>query len=474
MRMFILSATLLLLEFLPAYSTTWPVGPTRTYTAPSKVSALVENGDTVAIDAGVYTLDVTRWTASNLVLRGIGGYAHLNAGKTSFGGKAIWVISGNNTTVESVEFSDCSCPDHNGAGIRQEGNNLTVRGCYFHDNEDGILGGGDATSSLVIEHSEFSHNGFGDGYSHNLYIGNIYSLTFQFNYSHGAVIGHELKSRAHRNYILYNRISNEATGTASREIDLPNGGTAIIIGNEIQQGSQGTNSGIIGYGLEGLSNPTPHRLTLVYNTIVNEKGSGTFVAVQEGSEFFKSLGNIFAGPGTLLSGSAYGLDTVGNLALSVSACGFVDPSNYDYHLASSSPLIDQGTDPGSEGTYSLAPASEYLHPASGEGRAINGGMDIGAHEYHGAAGIAVHAVDAVVIDIRPNPFSSNAIISCSVLPEHSLLIISDAMGNDIRRISLKETGSALISRDGLPAGIYFGRIIGSGGNIVGMARFVIE
>ncbi|MDB5035333.1 MAG: hypothetical protein JWQ98_2574 [Chlorobi bacterium] len=473
MRMFLLLATLLLLNSLSAHATTWVVGPTRSYTAPSKVSGLVQSGDTVAIDAGVYSLDVTRWAANNLVLMGMGGYAHLNAGKTSFGGKAIWVISGNNTTVESVEFSDCACPDHNGAGIRQEGNNLTVRHCYFHDNEDGILGGGDATSALVVEHSEFSHNGFGDGYSHNLYIGNIYSLTFQFNYSHGAVIGHELKSRAYRNYILYNRISNEATGTASREIDLPNGGTAILIGNEIQQGPQGTNSGIIGYGLEGLSNPTPHRLVLVHNTIVNEKGSGTFIAVQAGTEFFKARGNVFAGPGNLFSGSAMTIDTMNNMELSASVAGFVALSNYDYHLVSSSPLIDKGADPGFDGTYALVPTAEYLHPASGESRVSSGQMDIGAHEYHGPAGVAVHAADAVVIGIRPNPFSSYAIMDYAGLPKHSLLIISDAMGNDVRRVSLEGTGEA-ISREGLPAGIYFGRIIGSDGNIAGVARFVIE
>jgi hypothetical protein len=81
------------------------------------------------------------------------------------------------------------------------------------------------------------------------------SLIFRFNYSHHAHVGHELKSRAHVNMIAYNRFSNEATGDASRDIDLPNGGQAYLIGNTIQQGMQAQNSNMVGYGLEGLNNP---------------------------------------------------------------------------------------------------------------------------------------------------------------------------------------------------------------------------
>ena len=46
-----------------------------------------------------------------------------------------------------------------------------MRDCYFHHNENGILTGRDPESDIVVEHSEFAHNGVGDGYTHNLYIG---------------------------------------------------------------------------------------------------------------------------------------------------------------------------------------------------------------------------------------------------------------------------------------------------------------
>jgi len=228
---------IILVSFLSnSFATVWKVGPSRTYIKPSQVSTLVQNGDTVEIDAGVYSSDVAHWTANNLLLKGVNGFAQLASGGLTYGDKAIWVIGGSNTTVEYIEFSQATSTSNNGAGIRQEASNLTVRHCYFHNNEDGILAGALHPSNIVIEYSEFGYNGYGDGYSHNLYIGNIDTLIFRYNYSHHCSVGHELKSRANVNYILYNRLSDETTGTASRSIDLPNGGVTYIIGNEIEQG----------------------------------------------------------------------------------------------------------------------------------------------------------------------------------------------------------------------------------------------
>jgi len=273
---------LLLFISINTSATTWQVGSTRTYKTPSAVTSLVQNGDIVEIDAGTYTANVCYWSKNNLTLRGVGGLAHLNANNTAYGRKAIWVIGGSNATVENIEFSNChdvAGLDKNWAGIRLEGTGLTVRNCYFHDNDNGILCGANALSDMVIEYTEFNHNGFADGYSHNLYIGNIRSLTFSHNYSHHAAVGHELKSRAAANYILYNRIGNETTGNASREIDLPNGGLAIIMGNQIQQGANSTNSNLVGFGMEGLSNPAPHECYLINNTLVNNRSEAVFLQI---------------------------------------------------------------------------------------------------------------------------------------------------------------------------------------------------
>jgi len=186
-----------------AQAETLSVGPGKPYATPCAAVSAAHDSDVIEIDAsGDYAGDVCTIAKNGLTLRGTGGRAKIDAQGKNAGGKAIWVISGQDTTVEDVEFSGASVPDQNGAGIRQEGDNLTVRRCYFHDNDDGILSNASAQSQILIEYSEFGHNGFGDGYSHNMYIGNVARFTLQYSYSHDSKVGHLVKSRAAENYIL--------------------------------------------------------------------------------------------------------------------------------------------------------------------------------------------------------------------------------------------------------------------------------
>ena len=449
---------LLLLIFLsgftPAFAITWHVGPIQLYTAPSQVSTLVEDGDTVSIDAGTYESDVAHWTANNLLLKGAGGFAYMKANGANYGGKAIWVISGNNTTVDSIEFSLCTCADNNGAGIRQEGINLTVRHCFFHDNQEGILAGDNAKSDILIEYTEFYNNGAGDGYSHNLYINHVHSLTFQYNYSHHAIVGHELKSRAYNNYILCNRIANEETGTASREIDLPNGGLSYIIGNEIEQGPQSENSNIIGYGLEGLSNPS-QKLFLINNTIVNDKSSGSFVNIQNGISFFKSYNNIYAGPGTHLTGTPNSIDTSSNLYCDVASVNFFDALNYDYHLTASSPAINLGIDPGFDSTFSLTPVYEYVYPTGMMLRGIDDSLDAGAHEYGNFSSAQEDPFNDNEFDVYPNPAQNYINIFLDILQDdEALLTIRNCIGEAVENISVQGRRNISVDVRNYTAGTY--------------------
>jgi hypothetical protein len=377
--------TLFLLAFVlfgKLNATIWHVGASQTYTMPSQVAPLVNHGDTVNIDAGTYNSNVCAWNKNNLVLRCINGMAHLKSNGLSYGDKGIWVIQGNNTTVDHIEFSLCTSTSQNGAGIRQEGQNLIVRNCYFHDNENGILAGAIIPCKITVEYCEFNLNGAGDGFSHNLYIGHIDTLLFRYNYSHHCKIGHELKSRANVNYILYSRLSNEASGTASREIDLPNGGVSIIMGNVIHQGVNGTNSGIIGYGLEGLSNSGLHNLYIINNTIINEKTAGTFVSVPNNANLFKGYNNIFAGQGSVLSGTAIVTDTTNNKKYTSTTAAFVNSATYDYHILSTCSAINSATNAGtSSNGYNLTPNKEYVHAAGQVNKVIQTTLDIGAYEY---------------------------------------------------------------------------------------------
>ena len=246
-------------------------------------------------------------------------------------------------------------PDQNGAGIRQEGTNLTVDSCWFHDNEDGILAGDDADSSIVITHSVFDHNGYGDGQSHNLYINHVKSLTFAYNWTHHSNVGHQLKSRAYETWVVSNVIEDGDGGNGSYQVDLPNGGTAVILGNVIGQDPAAENSGLVSFAAEGATNPT-QALYVVNNTFVNDRGSGTFV--RNASKATAVLtNNLFVGGGTVLDGP--GTETTD---LETDASTFVGAD--DYRLADGSPAIDAGTDPGALDGASLWP--DYVPGTSGE------------------------------------------------------------------------------------------------------------
>ena len=362
-----------------ARAETLVVGPGKAFAKPCAAIAAAHDDDVIEIDAqGDYGGDVCAISKNGLTLRGVGGRAKIDAQGKSSGGKGTWVISGRDTTVENLEFSGATVPDQNGAGIRQEGDNLTVRSCYFHDNDDGILTNASPQSQILIERCEFSHNGFGDGYSHNMYIGNVLRFTLRYSYSHDSKIGHLVKSRAVENYILYNRLSGEK-GTSSYELDLPNAGTSFVIGNVIEQGPQTDNPSMLAYGLEGTAPGNPgHALYVINNTFANDRDNGgTFVNVGAAIDTPVRLqNNLFAGPGTLT-----------NQASAVSSSNFSggDPllfarEVYDYNLQPGSPCVDQGTDPGSVGAFSLTPEWQYLHPSSARGRVGVGAIDIGAYE----------------------------------------------------------------------------------------------
>lgn len=352
------------------------VGPGRQFTHPNQVTGLA-SGDVVEIDAGVYADAVKTWSTSNVTLRGIGGRAHLVAPATISNQKAIWVVQATNIAVENIEFSGAAVPDKNGAGVRAEGRDLAICGSYFHDNENGILGPDAGGGNMLVEYSEFARNGGcepGFGCSHNMYIGNTERFTLRHSYSHHARIGHTVKSRAQENRILYNRIMDEASGTSSYTIDLPNGGLSYIVGNLLQQGPSTDNSTILIYGAEGLSNPN-RTLYVVNNTLVNDLGSGTFIDIAGGSTA-TVRNNLFVGNGTTVGGTATQTSN-----LRTNTPNFVNIGAFDYRPTATTPGIDQGTAPGLGGTFDLTPVYQYVHPTNRETRPTRNAIDIGAYEF---------------------------------------------------------------------------------------------
>lgn len=275
------------------------VGPGQTYAVPSQAAAAAGNGAVVLISAGDYSGDVASWPQDNLTLCGAGGRARLFADGRHAAGKGIWVISGSNVTVDSVEFHGARVPHRNGAGIRAEGQGLRIVNAGFFDNENGILGPNAGT--LEVSRSEFARNGVGEpGRTHSLYAGTADAVTVSASFFHAAVIGHQLKSRARATRVSHSHFMDGPDGTASYQIDVPNGGIVELRGNLLQKGPRADNPVAVSFGAEGLASGIPHTLTLVHNTLASTYEGGSFLSVPAGVEAVQLQGNVFAGNGASL------------------------------------------------------------------------------------------------------------------------------------------------------------------------------
>jgi hypothetical protein len=353
------------------------VGPARELRRPSEAARKARDGDIVEIDAGDYPGDVAVWTQSGITLRGVGGRAVLDSGGAVAAEQGIWVLRGNDVTVENVEFAGARAIHRNGSGIRFTGRNLTVRNCVFRDNEDGLLTWNDPESDILVEHSVFSRNGYGDGQSHNIYIGRVRSFTLRYSHSHDSHIGHAVKSRAALNRILYNRLTDEEDGDGSYLVDLPEGGVGYVTGNELLKGARADNPHAISYASER-PDVAEGSLWVVNNTFYNRYPEATFVR-NRSQRPVRVVNNVAVGAPVSLKAGAVELEANRQDVFH----GLRDAPGLDFGLLPDSPLIDAGIDPDEAQGRSLLPEFEYLHPASGRPRQRVAAPDAGAREFCG-------------------------------------------------------------------------------------------
>jgi len=374
------------------------VGPGQRFATPCAAVARANPQDVIEIAAGTYT-DSCALNVEGLTLRGIGGRPTIDLSGTDHPAqyKAIYVISAPDVTVENLELTGAHVSDANGANaaaLRIEAGGLRVLSCDIHDNQNGILGG--SSGSVTIEHSVFYNNGLGDGCNgagctHNVYIGEVDALYFRFNWSHHVATdtddkGHLLKSRAKQNFVLYNRLTGE-DGYDSYEIDLPNGGLAVIVGNVVQKGKRSGNGTSVTWGEEGVKHPDA-RVFLINNTIVSALSSGRFMYAK-GAELTLQ-NNLFVGQGVMAPADL----PASNLL--VDDAHFVDAAQHDYRLAADSPARGRAAEVAAVADLPLRPAFEYVHPAGD--RARPSVRDVGAFEYVAAAGSEPDERDAGVAD----------------------------------------------------------------------------
>lgn len=466
-----------------AFATVWHVGATQTYTLPSQVKNLVQDGDTIYINGGVYANDATKWTNKNLKFIGLGTGGNRTVLQYTGdipNGKGIFVFETpgtcDNAYLENIVFDGAQISNGNGAngaGIRFQANNLTVNNCKFMNCQNGILEGNGSvtTSNVTILNSEFVNNGYQlqndptfSGYEHHIYISPSAATLLVKNcyFHHPRGQANSLKTRAQRSFILYNLIDEEATGYGSWELNIAQGGLNVIMGNVIIQGAAGANHGIVGY--DAATN-TLEDFYFINNTVINQYVGNIkyfYIVPTSGINTFKIYNNIFASvtgaSNTLFSGNIPAvLDSAHNLmAVNYLTLGFTNPAVHDYSLTvASTKAIDNGTNAGTTNTaFSLTPVNMYLAFDSALlPRSITGGLiDIGAYEYSIATSIPDNQSN-MDIAVYPNPATTAVTINFGKAALYTVQLCN-TLGEVLVQTQVNsKTLSLNISNQ--PKGIYF-------------------
>jgi hypothetical protein len=307
---------------------------------------------------GEYRGDVAVWMQKQLTIRGRGERPVLIADGKDAEGKAIWVIRNGNFLIENIEFRNARAADGNGAGIRLERGTLQVKDCAFIDNQTGLLTANFDSTELTIEDSLFTQAPKQERpHPHLLYVGKIAKLQVTGSRFHQGYSGHLIKSRARENNIRYNLIYDGPTGSASYELEFPNGGIAYVVGNVIGQSAKTDNRVLISYGAEGQAWPE-NILYLSNNTLLSDQVGAWFLRTW--SEKFpngiavKGINNLTVGLGVFTQGVS-GAFKANFPAISSMLNA---PEMLDFTLSSDSILRGRGIDPGP----ALVPHAEFKLP----------------------------------------------------------------------------------------------------------------
>jgi hypothetical protein len=364
-----------------AQAETWLVGPKAPAMSLSEALAKAGDGDIVAVLEGEYNGEVGVIHQRKLTIKGIGKRPLLRAGGRIAEGKAILVVRDGDITIENLEFQSARAPDGNGAGIRFEKGRLLVKNCAFRDNEIGLLTANFGDAELDIVDSEFSEAPKVTGsLPHLLYAGRIARLSVSGSRFHEGFEGHLIKSRAKLNRITYNMIFDGAGGSASYEIDLPNGGMAHIIGNVIGQSAKAQNRTLVAYGAEGSAWPQS-ALYMAHNTLLSGGlMTASFLRIFEdrlpaATPIFV-INNVSAGVGLLspMAGGVFdgNVRTLGRWLRS--------PTMLDFALPDTSSLRGQWVDPRSIGGQDLSPKAEFSLPVGTRALAPRSSWSAGAFQ----------------------------------------------------------------------------------------------
>jgi len=275
-----------------AAAATLEVGPGKAFSRIEQAVAQAEPGDIVLVyplpDGQPYQQAAILVDRPRITIRGVvgsqgqpvrvsgKGFNYSGRGRTP---RAIVQFNpgADGCVLEGFELFAAHNNSHNGAGVRiNQANQVTVRRCWIHGNDMGIMSNGDGTPQRgvaqriefcrIYENGDPTHPGF----NHNLYLGGT-SVLLRFCEIHSSTTGHNVKSRAHHTRVEYCYVHD----SANREFDLVDAAEttwpeshAVLLGNIIVKDPKCRgNRAVIHFGQDGgrEHNGTLH---LAFNTIV--------------------------------------------------------------------------------------------------------------------------------------------------------------------------------------------------------------
>ena len=284
--------------------------------------------------------------------------------------------------------------------------------CDIHDNAAGVISneGGSNEASLVrdvvVENCRFHNNGgAGQYYGHNLKL-HVAGVSVQYNrfdaplsgtnVANVRIVGSGIGIRA--NYIDGGGSQLELTegyGNLPVLAAEPDFGVTQVWGNVLRN-TLGGSGNVVHFGGDEI--PGARTLHFHHNTVVVANGySRTVLNLHGVADSAVATNNLFRQTGVTefyLAGGAGAAQFGKNLAVpgfssnaatngganivTAAGAGFVDEANADYHLANGSVAIDAAT---ALPAGALAVDKEYVAPASGKARVLNGAVaDLGAFE----------------------------------------------------------------------------------------------
>ncbi|MBL8701745.1 MAG: hypothetical protein JNK67_25410 [Alphaproteobacteria bacterium] len=261
------------------------IGRTSFRTVEAAIKA-AKPGDTILLPPLIYRRGITIH-ASGVTLRGVPGTFFVGG---AAGGKAAMVVTGNDVTIEQIGCADIYVADKNGACVRAEGVNLTLRNVEFRDSETGILATNRAGQIRIVD-SVFEGLGR-NGQAHSIYV-NGGRLHVSGTRVAGAQVGHEVKSRAAET-VIEDCVITSGAAEDSRAVDVPEGGVLIMRRNILHKGSRSQNFDMIGVGLENRRHGEA-RVVLEDNTLIFDRPNSSLFNLAPWATTPEVRGNLIVG-----------------------------------------------------------------------------------------------------------------------------------------------------------------------------------